>query len=163
MSKYFIEAHIFDQILCQKYPMRFVDGLLEYDPVTSNGKTEFVVGKNQCVGLDEQGNLPIVCLIEVMAQSLGGVLGYRSYLNHIEQKIGLLLSIRRVKLSCKGVILKNTKLISSININYQDELGNIQATVDVKDQNDNPICCGSLTVCTPNDSMIKDLFGDKVF
>lgn len=158
MSKYIVDKAYFDRIMPQKSPMRFVDGLLEYSE--NEGVTEFVVGEHPCIGLDEQGNLPLFCLLEVMAQSACGFLSYKISLQNIEFTVGLLLSVRSIKLNAKKSIPKGTQLIGSTKIIYEDDSFR-QVENTVKDQNGQIICSGSITVFSPTPEKLKELFGDK--
>ena len=80
---YILEGELLEKIIPQKAPMLFCDKVEINKNNLNIGAGYFLIGNRVCVGLDEEQNLPIVSLIEVMAQSVVGVLGYSYYLKNI--------------------------------------------------------------------------------
>lgn len=158
MSNYAISEELLNEIMPQKYPMRFVDGLIEFNLDEKNGKVDFTVGKNECIGLDPDGNLPVFCLIEVMAQAVSAFFSYVAYLNKEYKNIGLLLSVRSMNFKIKGFVPKGTQLISTFQAVYSDNKIE-QVAVTTCDSNGNEICGGLLTVLSPDEQQIKELLG----
>ncbi|MGN1392481.1 MAG: hypothetical protein ACI4V7_00345 [Succinivibrionaceae bacterium] len=160
MNKYLVDEEIFADILVQKEPMRFIDGVISYE--NNKGVAEFLVGGRACIGLDENGNLPVLCLMEVMAQSISGCLAYNAYINKEIMRIGLLLSTRSFKINVKNVIPKGTLLTTTIDVIYESEDGFSQVKVEVSDDQKNEICSAIITVFSPNNEKVKELFGCEI-
>ncbi len=158
MSKCHISDDLMDEIMPQKHPMRFVDHLFEYDEKNGRAVADFTVGKNACVGLDDNGNLPVFCLIEVMAQAVAAYKGYVAYINHSNLTVGLLLSVRSLNFNLKGVIPKGTNLISYVEVLFSDEKIEQVKVKTVNDEGDE-IANATITVMIPNEEQIEKIFG----
>lgn len=136
------------KIIPQHPPMLLIDGLITCDCQKSEGTCSLTVGKHFNVALNEDLSLPSFALVEVMAQTTAIVTFYTLEQNH--QKIpdyGLLLSIRNFKIFHKGSIAKDTELIASSSLEYEDpQFRQVHTQVKI---NSELICEALLTVFTP--------------
>src|SRR5574344_34245 len=164
--KYAIEHDLFEKLMPQKSPMLFCDGITfdtagEYN----HGCGYFTVGERECVALDANNNLPVLCLIEVMSQAVDGILVYKMYyIDKSETKVGLFLSVRAMKITKKydtGIIPAGITLKSKVEISNLND-GVVSAVVVTTDANTNDeIASAKLTVFSPNGEQLVNIIGDK--
>jgi predicted hotdog family 3-hydroxylacyl-ACP dehydratase len=159
MNKYLCSGELFEQILPQKKPMLFVTALVEADIEAMSGVVECEVGKYDAVCLDENRNMKKTALIEVMAQSIASISGYKTYiLDKGFMEMGLLLSVRGCKIFTKTDIPNGTVLRIHVTPFFLEGDINIYETKVVDVQN-NIVAQAKITVTSVSKDKMLELIG----
>lgn len=163
--KYALEGELFEELMPQKTPMLFCDGIaFDDEGEYSHGSGYFTIGQRECVALDENKNLPQLCLIEVMSQAIAGLLVYKMhYVDKCETKVGLFLSIRAMKVVKnypKGAIPAGITLKTKVKISNLND-GVVCAEVETEDaKTKEEIASARLSVFSPNKEQLLDIFNE---
>ncbi len=141
----------------QKEPMLFIDAIREMSADRSSIVCSFTPGARPCAGLDPDGSLPAVCLVEVMAQAIACLL----FRPEEPNLAGLILSVRRMKFYRGGNVPKGTVLRVSGRITYCDGDGVALTEAEVRDDRTGEKITGAtLMLMKPTPEQLAELFGD---
>ncbi|MDD6176733.1 MAG: hypothetical protein UHG91_09705 [Succinivibrionaceae bacterium] len=160
-----VEGELLKEIMPQKIPMLFCTKLKieNFDAKEIEGFYE--VGEVDCAALDEKGNMPILALVEVMAQTVAARIAYQIYLKDSNILMGLFLSVRNFKVMKRyplGLIPKGTKLKTCAQM-FDVNTKLLQADFETYEEASNELIAkAKITMFAPNKDDIKELFGEEL-
>ena len=149
------------------FPMP-VDGLVPYSPpgllvdtlesVTPNSVVCGVtVGSRDSVAYTEDGELPVMCLLELMAQTISVWNAYCGSRGNRKNRFGLLVDVDRFIVTRNSDLPKGMQLRITARVEL-NERGYVKFSCDVKDVYENEIISTArLTGVVPSERQIHDL------
>lgn len=165
MERLEFSDEVFRQVMPQKEPMLLCDGVLANDLSLNHQVGVYTVGARVAAPLTAKGELPAICLMEVMAQTIAAILSGRRYEFDSDSvlKVGLFLSIRGFKMLKhfpQGFIPAGTKLYTTVDF-FEGVEGVVLAEAIVSSAGEE-IAKARLTVLNPTPQELEHAVGVEV-
>ena len=145
----------------QKEPMRFIDGVEHVDIENRTVICSFTPGVRPCAGFsEEKGGMPALCLIETMAQSIAALMIAEEGKSGKGFKIGFILSVRKMAFYGESILPAGLSVLSTARITFEDDAGVCMAETEVAEAvSGKKLAEARITVMKPNDAHIARMFG----
>ncbi len=157
-----LEGQLLTRLMPQKSPMLFCDSAVIASLDATEGYAYYLVGARECIGLDDNNNLPMLSLLEVMAQAFAAIITLEHYCHGQELDLGLFLSVRSFivhKKFAQGVIPKGTLLKTHVSFHgsFSDKI--MQTDIEVFEEKTNEsVASAKLAIYVPDKAELTELF-----
>lgn len=154
MRKYTFPTEV-DDFIPHKEPTLLLDTVEEVTP--SRVVCKLNVGSRKAVAYTEDQELPVMALLEVMAQTLSVWNSFYGNRGNRKNRFGILVNVSRLIVTRNGALPKGMELRVSADLLESNERGYVRFLCDVKDVLENEIIASAkLTGLVPNDTQIHD-------
>jgi predicted hotdog family 3-hydroxylacyl-ACP dehydratase len=145
---------VVDDFIPHKEPTLLLDTVEEVTP--SRVVCKLNVGSRNAVAYTEDQELPVIALLEVMAQALSVWNSFYGNRGNRKNRFGILVNVSRLIVTRNSSLPKGMELRVSANLE-SNERGHVRFLCDVKDVLENEIIANAkLTGLVPNDTQIHD-------